>query len=326
MVSIIIPIYNSEKYLRQCIASALAQTYSDIEVILVDDGSTDSSPSICERAARDSGKIKVVHKKNGGPSSARNTGLKRARGKYVVFLDADDILHPMFVELSMHQVMQTSADVVAWKFREFSDENKLYSSIPMIFPLQLDRLESVPSREYAPEKAFLLMMYQKRLNASACGKLFKASLWRERRFREDTRYEDLDVVPIVVHGASLVSYINIPLYFYRMHPDSYLHTFSLQRADVLGVTERLVEYARQYPELLPSTLDRHLSACFNIMLLLHRNRSHVSTEDRPEAARISLLCKHTIRRLRGGRLLDPRVRLKNKLAILLTYLLPFSLK
>ena len=98
MVSIIIPVYNVEQYLRECVDSVLNQTYSDVEVILVDDESTDQSGNICDEYAEMDSRIKVIHKKNGGVSSARNTGIDKAVGEYLLFVDSDDAIHSELVE------------------------------------------------------------------------------------------------------------------------------------------------------------------------------------------------------------------------------------
>ena len=101
MVSIIVPVYNVEEYLRECVDSILNQTYSDVEVILVDDGSTDQSGNICDEYAKMDSRIKVIHKKNGGVSAARNTGIGEASGEYLMFVDSDDAIHPELVEAYM---------------------------------------------------------------------------------------------------------------------------------------------------------------------------------------------------------------------------------
>lgn len=99
MVSVIVPVYNAEKYLSRCLESILSQTYKDLEIILVDDGSNDSSPRICDEYAVKDCRIKVIHQKNGGISNARNTGLKNATGEYIQLVDHDDVIHPQMVEI-----------------------------------------------------------------------------------------------------------------------------------------------------------------------------------------------------------------------------------
>ena len=116
MVSIIVPIYNSEKYLRPCIESLCNQSHADIEIILVDDGSSDSSGAICDDFANKDPRIKVVHKQNGGVSAARNDGLDMACGKYIMFVDSDDFLHPQAMEICFSFAEKDSSDLVAFTY------------------------------------------------------------------------------------------------------------------------------------------------------------------------------------------------------------------
>lgn len=104
MISVIVPVFNTEKYLDQCIQSILSQTYSNIELLLVDDGSTDSSGAICDRYAEQDSRVRVFHKPNGGVSSARNKGLEVAKGEYVIYCDADD-----WIDVDMYKVMYDKA-------------------------------------------------------------------------------------------------------------------------------------------------------------------------------------------------------------------------
>lgn len=111
-ISIIVPVYNVENYLDRCISSILNQTYSDFELILIDDGSPDSSPAMCDKYARENEKIKVIHKENAGPSSARNRGLELAQGEYVLFVDSDDFVEPEYIETLVTPAESGTADMV----------------------------------------------------------------------------------------------------------------------------------------------------------------------------------------------------------------------
>ena len=111
MISVIVPIYGVEKFLPNCIDSILKQTYTDLEIILVDDGSKDNCPAICDEYAKKDNRIKVIHKENGGLSSARNAGLKIAFGQYVSFIDADDFISPNFYEILLENLLKNNADI-----------------------------------------------------------------------------------------------------------------------------------------------------------------------------------------------------------------------
>lgn len=122
-ISIIVPVYNVEKYLAICIRSLLAQSYKNIEIILVDDESTDTSGAICDKFAAQSSKIQVIHKKNGGLSSARNAGLAMAGGRYIGFVDSDDYVLPTMYEKLMDAVQKYQAQIVSCKYFSFKEES-----------------------------------------------------------------------------------------------------------------------------------------------------------------------------------------------------------
>lgn len=313
LISVIVPVYNAEEYLRQCVESVLAQTYSNWELILVDDGSTDYSGKMCDLAARSSARIKVRHTKNRGVSAARNTGLDMMRGRYVAFLDADDMLHPQFLEITLLKILKSGADIVQIKTKEFEDGDiRIFNN----FDLYSDRIINVFTIDYSPEAACQKVLYQHTFVPSPCGKLFKTSLWNDTRFREGIRYEDLDLIPLVIRKAKSVASFPLKLYFYRQHGKSYLHTFSLERADVLDVTQRLVDAFADEPDLHRAALDRQLSANFNILMLIESNRDRIEDNEKEEAMRIADSCWQKIKELRGKSLRNPNVRLKNKLGII----------
>jgi len=122
LVSIIIPVYNSERHLSSCLESAIGQSYENIEIILINDGSTDNSGMMCDEYANKDKRIKVIHKKNSGPSSARNAGIESARGEFIFFLDADDYIEKDAINLLVENYRQTKADVVIGDFRKIKND------------------------------------------------------------------------------------------------------------------------------------------------------------------------------------------------------------
>ena len=128
MISVIVPIYNSEKYIKKCIESILSQTYNNFEIILIDDGSTDNSPTICDEYAKQDNRIKVVHKKNGGVSSSRNCGIKLAKGKYLTFIDSDDYFDNYFLANSIKGINNVDMYLSGLKM-ELYDGNKIAKTI-----------------------------------------------------------------------------------------------------------------------------------------------------------------------------------------------------
>ena len=121
MVSIIVPVYNSSKYLRKCIDSILEQSYKELEILLIDDGSTDDSRTICEKYASDDVRVIYKRKKNGGVSSARNQGLALAKGEYIIFVDSDDFLEKEIIEKAIDEIKEKDVDLVIWNALEVNN-------------------------------------------------------------------------------------------------------------------------------------------------------------------------------------------------------------
>ena len=145
LISVIVPVYNIEAYLRKCIDSILAQTYTNLEIILVDDGSTDNSGEICNEYAAKDARIRVIHKGNGGLSSARNTGIDIATGKYIGFVDSDDYLAPDMYEKLLGAIVNNHADISVCNVHHVDENEELISSTFLFTPLIIFYLLNVYS-------------------------------------------------------------------------------------------------------------------------------------------------------------------------------------
>lgn len=299
MISVIIPVYNTERWLPECLDSLLAQKESDWEGILVDDGSTDSSADICRRYCAADPRFRLVSRRNGGLSAARNAGLEHARGEYIAFIDSDDTVLPGYLSTLLDGLKGNDARIASVGITTLSADTR--------------RPRCILSGEEAVES----ILYQTSpLTTSACGKLFRKELWNDVRFREGTTYEDLDIIYRILLRAGKVSVSSEALYVYRSTPGSITRTLSPNRADVLDVTRRICSaMAAVSPRLERAALDRRLSACFNILSLIDLNPGYLR-ERRKE-------CVDTIRRLWPRSLFNRRVRLKNKAGIIL-WLLSFG--
>lgn len=307
MISVIVPVYNAEDYLREAILSVFSQTYEDWELILVDDGSTDSSGKICDSFSSQSSKVRVTHIKNGGVSHARNVGIDMATGEYITFLDADDVIPTNAFSILQSIASSTKGDIICGRYLTFES----YKDI------DLRQYKKKTNTEYSSTEAVNETLYQRTFDNSVSAKLYIRSLWKDIRFRENIRYEDLDIFyRIFLKAEKIINTSNI-VYLYRQHKDSYIHIFNLRRTDVLEVTDRLTHYmADNYPNLLPAAKDRQLSANFNILGLIAAN----GMTDDPEASPIADACWEKIKELRLESLRNPNVRLKNKIGILISYL------
>lgn len=300
LVSVIVPAYNVGEYLDECIESIVRQDYRDIEIVLVDDGSTDKSVDICDAWALNDSRIKVLHKKNGGLSSARNAGLSIAEGEWIRFVDGDDVL-PLDSISCMINFAGHDLDMVAGRYLMFSKNIPVLSRKSSGF-IMLDGLDSL--RE---------MLYQRRLSSSSSDKLFRRELFDLVKFKEGIVYEDLECMARLLPNCRKVAIISDVIYFYRKRPGSILSVFNRKRLDVLSITDEI--YARMVDrsdsELIRAASDRRLSACFNIFLLLNR---HGLGDDMQ-----AVECWNIIKELRAMSLFNSNVRIKNKVGILLSY-------
>lgn len=303
MVSVIIPVYNVQDYLARCIDSVLAQTYTDLEIILVDDGSLDSSGDICDEYDLKYRHLRVIHKVNGGLSDARNAGLDVAQGQYVTFIDGDDYVHPRFVEALMNTIQQTGAQIAACTWQELKDGDT---------PRTVN-VENASCKTFSQQEAINTVFYQGELNHSACSRIFETQLFHDLRFPEGALYEDLAIIYPLLRKVEKVALLKAPMYYYMHRTGSIITTMSLRRTHVLDHLEKLEEQVTsEAPQYLPAVRSRHLSACFNMLRLM-------PAKD-PQWQPIKERCWKYIKNMRNLCIKDRHVRLKNKAAILLSYL------
>lgn len=185
MISIIVPVYKVEKHLYKCVESIQAQTYSDFEIILIDDGSPDKCPQICDDLAKTDKRIKVVHKENGGLSSARNVGLDKATGEYITFVDSDDTINSMMIERLFDAISTNNADISMCGCRTVTDNGKL---------LAIDSFEE--GHIFKSEELISRIIFP--LKTASWNKLFKRSVIKDCRFPEGK-----------IHGEDLVFLMDI---------------------------------------------------------------------------------------------------------------------
>ena len=320
MVSIIVPAYNAERWLPAAVRSVLAQTEQDWELVLVDDGSTDATPGLCDGYVASDARIRVEHTPNAGVSAARNRGLKLCRGQWILFLDADDVMHPDMLRIMLDAAIRHKAEMVScatYQFHTLRQESE-WLDAPVRTP--------VKERILTSEDAILEAYYQtSQLNVSVSAKLYSRSVWHSQRFY-DGRYEDLEIAGKLMESANRIVCVDAPLYGYRQNPDSYMHRFTLQRLDVLKVTEELETRAESRgPEILRAMRDRRMSANFNIFMLseLAARRGDITSR---QARDIQAGCYAQIRRLRRNSIFNSKSRPKNRIGAFLSLLGPRILR
>ncbi len=192
-ISCIVPVYNVERYVGKCVASLQNQTFRDLQIVLVDDGSTDSSGEICDRFAKEDSRIYVIHKENSGLGAARNTGLRAADGEYVFFVDSDDYVENTLAEKTIAAAQQFDADIVMYGYHKVSEDGQVLYSYDLPEMISDDQAYALSEK---PE--FLLT------TPSACNKLYRKSLFEGIDFPARAWYEDLRTVPKLYPSAKKI--------------------------------------------------------------------------------------------------------------------------
>ena len=208
LVSVIIPVYNVRPYLEEALDSVLAQTYTNLEIIVIDDGSTDGSGQVCDAYAQRDARVQVVHQQNRGLSAARNAGLDRMTGEMVAFLDPDDAFHERFIELTASAMAQEDADMVLCRYSSHAAAGRLAGRrsrmvSPSIAPGRYDRVEA------------LRALADGAVNVAVWNKLYRRSVWRDLRFPVGHVYEDISTSMGVVDRCKRVCALEQILCFHR---------------------------------------------------------------------------------------------------------------
>ncbi len=242
LVSIIIPVYNVEEFLNECVDSVLSQTYKNLEIYLVDDGSTDNSGTICNDYLSKDKRIKVIHKKNGGLSSARNIAMDVMNGEYVYFLDSDDYISTDMIEKYVSLMDDFDADIVQGTSYEFWGE--VNASI------NHTKIESKPE-VFSSSEAIKNMLMDEKLCHAAAGSLFKTCLFDDIRFPLGKLYEDFATTYYVVAKVNKLVYIDDKRCFYRTRPGSIMSSAVTEKDMVLlDIADTIAkDMVLQYPSL-----------------------------------------------------------------------------
>ena len=230
-ISIIVPVYNAEKYLKQCVNSLLNQTYRDIEVILVDDGSTDTSPAVCDAFSEMDSRVKVIHQKNARIGAARNRGIEEATGEYLTFIDSDDYIESNAYEVCMKLIEKYNADLIQWDLT-FVPEQGCQGIIEN--RAESEYTELVLDREAALQKLYEWKNMDPRFNHlwtdTHCiwTKLCKREVFEGIRFPIGKEYEDEMILHKVLYNCHKAVFVNCRFSNYRLRATSTVHTMPLK--------------------------------------------------------------------------------------------------
>lgn len=249
IVSIIVPIYKVEPYIRQCINSILNQTYKNLEIILVDDGSPDDCGMICDEYAQKDTRIKVIHKENGGLSSARNAGLEVAKGDFIAFIDSDDYVSENFIKILYDLCIKNNADIAECDFIKFEIEpEELLKKEKIEKFTALEMQERIYSNDYVRTIVVWNKLYRR--------EVYKDLRFPDGKINEDefTTYKAFDKC-----NKGIVT-TNQELYYYRYNENSIMgRKFNAKRLDALDAFEERKEYYREkaYTELYEKTVEKY---------------------------------------------------------------------
>ena len=235
LISIIVPVYNVEKYLVKCIESLIGQTLKDIEIILVNDGSTDQSGDICDKYKIKDKRIKVIHKKNGGLSDARNTGIDIAIGKYIAFVDSDDWVDMQMFKKMYEMANKNKVDIVQCNYIEAYDENNIGF-------YELEHITKYTSEQILEE--LYGQNYVK--TVVVWNKIYKRELFEDIRFPKGKLHEDEFTIHKILYKAKSIIDTNVPMYYYRQRADSIMNSkFSIKRLDLIEALEERRKFFKE---------------------------------------------------------------------------------
>lgn len=245
LISVIVPVYKVEKYLDKCIQSIVDQTYKNIELILVDDGSPDRCGKMCDEWATRDSRITVIHKQNGGLSDARNFGIDIAKGELLAFIDSDDYIEKNYLENLYKLLVDNRADISTCKPSVFF-ENEINSHLYEI--LRNDDVVVLSSKE-----ALIEMLYERNLTNSAWGKLYKKELFKDIRYPKGKLYEDMFTTYKLIMKSNRVACSSAKLYNYLIRKNSILGTINPNKQkDMLDAANEILDYVENS---VPSALE-----------------------------------------------------------------------
>lgn len=232
LVSVIVPVYNAERYLRACLDSILNQSYQHLEILLIDDGSTDDSSDICDQYATDDRRITVVHQPNGGIAAAQNTGLDTAHGDYIAFCDNDDIMHHANIEILLQAIGATGADMSKGRWRQIGVSSLAQTAVQAAGEPGHPRLTVIDTPLYSYQRVFcksLRMLGGAKaeanyFNESNWCRLYKRELWDDLRFTTGHYAQDIRMAGPLYSRMKRVVDVDQVLYFWLQEPDSVTHS------------------------------------------------------------------------------------------------------
>ena len=272
LISVIVPVYNVEKYIRKCVESICEQTYKNLEIILVNDGSTDASGKICDELAEEDERISVIHQKNEGLSRARNAGLDKAKGDYIAFVDSDDYLSLNMYECLLKSMKENNADVVRCGIKNVHEGEKV------------EKIEIVDSIVKLPLAEMIDGLSNRRTRLVVWNALYKKEIISELRFVPDVIYEDVFFTNAILKKKHAEILVNAPFYRYLVKRDGNTNTSKFipdKRLPVLNEFLDMLDWICKDPNVQEEDFQSFVRYCLNftieLFLLAVMNNTDMNT-------------------------------------------------
>ena len=266
LISVVVPIYKVEMYLKQCINSIIKQTYTNLEIILVDDGSPDNCPKICDEFKEKDSRVVVIRKENGGLSDARNAGIDVAKGKYIAFIDSDDYIHNEFIEELYNHIVSEKAQISMCTIQKVNEKDEVIEEIPI-----------TEEKVISGRKAILEFNNFSISNVVAWNKLYNIELFKDIRYPKGKIHEDEFTTYKLLYLAKRVAISNRKLYYYRYNQNSITNKqFNEKRLDVIDALEERIEFFknRNEIELYENTLNLYLGTLIYLYDIGNKNMNN----------------------------------------------------
>nr|WP_303093536.1 glycosyltransferase [Limosilactobacillus mucosae] len=246
LISIIVPVYNCNQFLSYCVESLLSQSYKNLEILLVDDGSTDNSGKICDSYSNNYKFIHTIHQKNEGLSAARNTGIENAKGEWVLFVDGDDVVSPYLCEMALFNCQITHSDLCLFNFCEF------YGSKG--FSFNKENFNTLENLEILSNEKAMELLLDDEVGSYAWNKFYNMKLLKKIRYPVGRNYEDIGTTYKFVNVAHKIIYLKYSLYGYRQNPNGIMHHSNVKNInDAFQMRQQQkIFFLKNYPRIFYS--------------------------------------------------------------------------
>lgn len=318
LITVVVPVYNVERVVGESVDSLIGQTYTNLEIILVDDGSTDSSGVIADEYAARDPRVTVIHQDNAGLSEARNSGIRQAHGRYITFLDSDDALTPQYIEHLYDALASTHADISVSGILSFRDDKGVASAYEK---KQHDAARNSGTIiTFDSREALIDILYMNHMAVAAFGKMYRLDLFDDIRYPAGKLYEDIGTTVRLFDKANRIAFIEYQDCFYRIRKGSIQQSgFSPNQMDLIDNIEGFRPLLEQhYPDAIAAYKSKIISAAFNL---------YMKTDERSSGqTSYRLRLWNIISAYRGDVMRDGQARTIARIACMISYLGPYAVR